>query len=103
MASSTPPPRPPPWSRASPPAYVYLRLAGGSVLAGRGHGGGGGETEAPVVPTRPCTDIGATRVTPDLPPGFPTLPGVAFTANDAKWSTQGYFKRSIRSAHDDYV
>jgi hypothetical protein len=42
-------------------------------------------------------------VTPDLPPGFPTLPGVAFTANDAKWSTQGYFKRSIRSAHDDYV
>jgi MFS family permease len=62
-----------------------------------------GETEVPIVSTRPCTDIGATRVEPDLPEGFPTLPGVAFTANDAKWSTQGYFKRSIRAAHDDYV
>ncbi|HWK26395.1 MAG TPA: MFS transporter [Solirubrobacter sp.] len=62
-----------------------------------------GEAEVPVVSTRPCSDIGAARVTPDLPAGFPVLPGVAYTDNDATWSTHGYLERSIRATHDDYV
>ena len=60
------------------------------------------EAEVPVVSTRPCSDIGAARVTPDVPPGFPTLPGVAFTANDAT-GTRGYVQRKVRDLHDDYV
>jgi MFS family permease len=62
-----------------------------------------GETEVPVTATRPCTALGAHRVTPSLPSGFPTLTGVAFTGNDDHWATHGYFDRSIRFAHDAYV
>ncbi len=57
-----------------------------------------GETEVPVVSTRACAPLDQARVQPELPPGFPTLDGVAFTG-----ATRGYSERSVRDTHDAYV